>query len=73
MSDPGDAPHAEPHGAVHLPIPSWWPVLTAIGVALTLTGLIVNHIMLAIGVVLGLASLGLWVRDARRELHELEE
>ena len=73
MSDPRDASQAEGHEAIHLPGPTWWPLLMAIGVALTLTGLIVNHIMLAIGVVLGLASLGLWVRDARRELHELDE
>jgi hypothetical protein len=43
----------------------------AIGVALSLTGLIINPIMLAIGLVVGLTSLALWVRDARREYREL--
>lgn len=43
----------------------------AIGLALTLTGLIVNPIMLAIGLVVGLTSLALWVRDARREYRGL--
>jgi hypothetical protein len=45
----------------------------AIGVALTLTGLVINRIGMAIGIVIGLASLALWVRDARREFHELDE
>jgi hypothetical protein len=45
----------------------------AIGVALTLTGLVINPVMLVIGVVLGVASLALWVRDARREFRELDE
>jgi len=72
VSDAQDTPGAA-HDAIHLPGPSWWPLLMAIGVALTLTGLIVNPIMLAIGAVLGVASLGLWVRDARRELRELDE
>jgi len=45
----------------------------AIGVALTLTGLVINRVAMGIGIVIGLASLGLWVRDARREFHELDE
>jgi hypothetical protein len=45
----------------------------AIGVALTLTGLVINRIGMAIGIVIGLASLGLWVRDARREFRQLDE
>lgn len=72
MSDAKDTAGAA-HDAMHLPGPTWWPLLLAIGVALTLTGLIVSPIMLAIGAVVGVASLGLWVRDARRELSELDE
>lgn len=72
MSDAKDAAGVD-HDAMHLPGPTWWPLLLAIGVALTLTGLIVSPIMLAIGAVVGVASLGLWVRDARRELRELDE
>lgn len=69
----GEQGQSGTHERVHLPPPSWWPLLMAIGVALTLTGLVINRIMMAIGVVLGVAALGLWVRDARREFHELEE
>jgi Flp pilus assembly protein TadB len=59
--------------AAHVSPPSWWPLTMAIGVALTLTGLVINPVMLVIGVVLGVASLALWVRDARREFRELDE
>lgn len=61
------------HGAVHVSSPSWWPLTMAIGLALTLTGLVINRVMLVVGVVLGGTSLALWVRDARREFHELDE
>jgi hypothetical protein len=62
------------HGAAaHVSPPSWWPLTMAIGLALTLTGLVINRVAMAIGIVIGLASLALWVRDARREFHELDE
>ncbi len=61
------------HGAVHVSPPSWWPLTMAIGVALTLTGLVINPVMLGVGLLLGVTSLGLWVRDARREFHQLDE
>lgn len=72
MSTPG-SPHSEAHETLHASPPSWWPLTMAIGVALTLTGLVINRVAMVIGVVIGLASLGLWVRDARRELRELDE
>jgi len=64
---------ATDHGAVHVSPPSWWPLTMAIGLALTLTGLVINRVMLVVGVVLGVTSLALWVRDARREFHQLDE
>jgi hypothetical protein len=70
--EPSHAPTG--HGAAaHVSPPSWWPLTMAIGVALTLTGLVINPVMLVIGVVLGVGSLALWVRDARREFRELDE
>jgi hypothetical protein len=70
---PEPSHNATGHGAAHVSPPSWWPLTMAIGVALTLTGLVINRVAMAIGIVIGLASLGLWVRDARREFHELDE
>jgi hypothetical protein len=68
-----EQPHSESHGAFHLPPPSIWPVVLAIGIALTLTGLILNIAVVITGVVIGIIALAMWVRDARREFTELPE
>ncbi len=73
MTAPEEGHGSRAQGALHGSPGSWWPLLMAIGVALTLTGLVINRVAMVIGIVLGLAALGLWVRDARREFHELEE
>jgi len=64
---------AEGHEAFHLPPPSIWPPVLALGVAFILTGLIVTPVLLVIGVILGVVAFALWVRDARREFDELPE
>jgi ABC-type uncharacterized transport system permease subunit len=45
----------------------------ALGIALLLTGLILNLVVLIAGIVIALAATALWVRDARREFSELPE
>jgi len=61
------------HEAIHLPPPSIWPVVLALGISFLLLGLILNLALLLVGVLTTAASLGLWIRDARREFHELPE
>jgi len=73
MTDAEQGSHAESHEAIHLPPPSIWPPLLALGIALLLTGLILNLILLTVGVVISLAATALWVRSARREFDELPE
>ncbi|HEY8736927.1 MAG TPA: cytochrome c oxidase subunit 4 [Candidatus Dormibacteraeota bacterium] len=70
-----DPMHESPegHDAIHLPPPSIWPVVLAIGIAALLLGLVLNLVLLAIGVLVTAGSLVLWVRDARREFHDLPE
>jgi hypothetical protein len=63
--------HAEHHEAIHLPPPSIWPAMLAVGIALLLTGLIINLVVVIIGAVISLAATAFWVRDARREFTEL--
>ena len=63
----------EAHEAFHLPPPSIWPPVLALGIAFILTGLIVTPVLLVIGVILGVAAFALWVRDARHEFEELPE
>jgi hypothetical protein len=73
MAEPEHASHAESHEAIHLPPPSIWPAVLALGIALLLTGLILNPVVLILGVVISLAATALWVRDARREFEELPD
>jgi hypothetical protein len=72
MAEP-EASHADEHGAFHLPPPSIWPVVLAVGIAFLLTGLILNLAVVAAGVVLVIVSVVMWVRDARQEFEELPE
>ncbi len=73
MAEPEQQPHAEGHEAFHLPPPSIWPPVLAVGVAMLLIGLILNLLISIAGAVITVAAIGLWVRDARREFAELPE
>ena len=63
--------HAEHHEAFHLPPPSIWPAVLAVGIAALLTGLIINLVVVIIGAVISIAATAFWVRDARQEFSEL--
>jgi len=71
MAEPEQGPNAEGHEAFHLPPPSIWPPVLAVGIALLLTGLIINLVVVIIGVVVSVTATTFWVRDARREFTEL--
>jgi hypothetical protein len=73
MAEPEHPSHAEGHEAIHLPPPSIWPPALALGIALLLTGLILNPVVLLVGVVIALAATTLWIRDARREFTDLPD
>jgi len=66
-------PHAqlEQHGAFHLPPPSIWPPVLALGIALLLIGIVLNLAIAIIGAVVSIAAVALWIRDARHEFTEL--
>jgi hypothetical protein len=71
MAEKNDDAHAPPHEVIHLPPPSIWPPVLALGIALLLTGLIINLVVVIIGAVVTVAAIALWIRDARREFSEL--
>jgi Flp pilus assembly protein TadB len=65
-------PPIPPRGeAIHLPEPSYLPVLTAFGIALALVGLVISWVLVGIGVVLTVVVLVRWIRQTRREMSEL--
>jgi len=73
MADEEPTSPSEAHEAFHLPPPSIWPPVLALAVAFILTGLVVIHVLLVVGAILGVLAFALWVRDARREFDELPE
>jgi Cytochrome c oxidase subunit IV len=73
MAEPEQQPHPQGHEAFHLPPPSIWPAVLAVGIAMLLTGLILNVLISIVGAVITVAAIALWVRDARREFAELPE
>jgi hypothetical protein len=56
---------------VHLPDPTYLPVLVAFGVTLAVSGILFNYVLTGIGVVIVLAATIRWIRDTRRDLAEL--
>jgi Cytochrome c oxidase subunit IV len=57
--------------AIHLPGPSYQPVVLAFGLTLAVTGAVLYPPVAVIGVVILLVTLFLWIRDTRREISEL--
>jgi hypothetical protein len=62
---------AEQHEQEHLPGPSFWPILLALGISMSLIGVITKLAVLIIGLLITLIALGGWIRDARRDYREL--
>jgi uncharacterized membrane protein YidH (DUF202 family) len=60
---------AEPAGeAVHLPGPSYLPVITAFGVSVAVVGIVIAWFLVVIGVVIALVAIVRWIRETREEM-----
>ena len=65
-------PQAEDAGeAIHLPGPSYQPVVVAFGLTLAVTGVVLFPFVAVIGGVITIVALIGWIRDTRREISEL--
>ena len=65
----GQVPQAgEP---IHLPDPSYLPVIVALGVTIALVGVVMSWIVFGLGLAITLVAVVLWVRDTRRDISEL--
>jgi Cytochrome c oxidase subunit IV len=64
-------PPSPPGEAVHLPGPSYLPVLTAAGVTLALVGVVINWVLVVIGGAIAVVAIVRWVREVREEISEL--
>jgi hypothetical protein len=62
------------HEEIHMPPNSYWPLVTSIGVAASLVGVVSldsTPLIIAIGLIVLLVGVGGWVKDARKEYSEL--
>ena len=74
MADDVKVPAAETEPAgelIHLPGPSYQPVVLAAGVALAVIGVVLSLILVVIGVLIAAIALVRWIGDTRREMSEL--
>jgi hypothetical protein len=69
QSPQGDVP--PPGEPVHLPGPSYLPVLTAFGISLAVCGIVIYWPMTVIGGSIAVISIVRWVRETREEIAEL--
>ena len=56
---------------IHLPDPSYLPVVVAAGTTLALVGVVINFALAAIGVLITVVATVRWVRQTREEIAEL--
>jgi plastocyanin len=59
--------HEGPPPGVHMPGPSFRPILASLGVAIVFAGLVFGGWVLAVGVIFSIVSLLGWLNDARKE------
>jgi plastocyanin len=67
------APYGTPPAGVHMPPPSFRPLLVAIAFTLLVAGMIAGGVALLIGALAVVVALLGWLRDARREYAATEE
>jgi hypothetical protein len=61
----------QPTEEVHLPDPSYLPVVLALGVTIMLVGIVLTWIMAGVGALIAVVAIVKWVGGARREMREL--
>jgi cytochrome c biogenesis protein CcdA len=57
--------------AIHLPGPSYLPVIVAVGVTITLVGVVLNWVVFGLGVAITVVAIARWVRQLRAEMADL--
>jgi Flp pilus assembly protein TadB len=57
--------------AVHLPEPSYLPVLVALGITVIVVGVVLNWVIVGIGVLITVVTILRWVSAVREEMAEL--
>jgi multisubunit Na+/H+ antiporter MnhC subunit len=61
----------QPTEEIHLPAPSYVPVVLAFGVTIIVVGVVMTWVMVVIGALIALIALVRWIRQTRSEMAEL--
>jgi hypothetical protein len=67
---PGSQP-PEPTELIHLPRPSWIPMLTAVGLALVVVGVLAGWVYLVLGALIAAPAISRWIAQTRDSLSRL--
>jgi type IV secretory pathway TrbD component len=65
-------PEAPPAGeAIHLPGPSYLPIVTAVGITIVVVGVVQSWLIVAFGLLVTLVAVVRWIRETREDIAEL--
>jgi hypothetical protein len=67
----GGTPPPPPGEPVHLPGPSYLPVLTALGLTLAVTGIVLSWVITGLGLVITIVAVWRWIRETRADISDL--
>lgn len=70
MTQPGDRP-PPPSEQVHLPGPSYLPVIVAFGLTLALVGLVLSWWVVGAALAITIVAVARWVRETRADIADL--
>ena len=73
MSELGEQQTPPVGEEIHLPGPSIIPLTTAVGITGIVVGTTIDWIWSALGAIIFLISVGIWIRDTRRDVEALPE
>jgi hypothetical protein len=68
---PDGEPAPPPGETLHLPGPSYIPVVTAFGLTIAITGIVISWVLVGMGVIITAVALFRWIGDTRRDISEL--
>ena len=68
---PGDGQVPQAGEPIHLPEPSYLPVIVSLGVTIALVGVVMSWYVFALGFAIVLVAVVRWVRSTRRDISEL--
>lgn len=60
-----------PGEAIHLPGPSYLPVIVALGVTIAIVGVVLSWLIFGAGLLIALIAIARWIADTRRDIADL--